>query len=128
MRQEDLPEPDPRAMHFPTTTEQVSAPGTVFKALPINPGMVDCYVSHRTMHRVPNGHYPLACQVCDRADAEDRWKCQWCYVRMCDGCYRLFNNYRRDLPKLMEHVEKHGPSEKESSRPTSAGPLETVHE
>jgi hypothetical protein len=129
---EDLPEPDPLASYFPITMMgELAAPGTVFKALPLNAGMYKCFQAHRRMDRSPNKNYPLTCQVCHKADSEDRWKCQWCYVRMCGGCLHLFNNYKRDLTKLVEHIKSNPPSADPSSpsRPNSSGQgLETVLE
>jgi hypothetical protein len=77
--------------------------------------MFDCFTKHRQMLRTPNMHHPLTCQVCQKADSEERWKCTFCNVRMCTGCFRLMNRYKRDLSKVVEHIE---------NNPPSAGPAE----
>ncbi|GJC95214.1 hypothetical protein ColKHC_04040 [Colletotrichum higginsianum] len=101
----NLPPADPRASYFPTQGSEPPSPGIVYKALPLKESMLDCYVRHRVMDRTRNRNYALTCQTCGRADTEDRFKCQFCYVRMCAACLHIFNGHRRDLRKLVAHLE-----------------------
>ncbi|KAF9874086.1 hypothetical protein CkaCkLH20_08458 [Colletotrichum karsti] len=99
------PPADPRASFFPITTPEPPSPGIVYNARPLKESMFDCYVRHRTMDRTRNRNYALTCQTCGKADTEDRFKCQWCYVRMCAACFHVFNDNRRDLRKLVAHLD-----------------------
>ncbi|TQN74580.1 hypothetical protein CSHISOI_00883 [Colletotrichum shisoi] len=101
----NLPPADPRASYFPMQVSEPPSPGIVYKALPLKESMLDCYVRHRVMDRTRNRNYALTCQTCGRADTEDRFKCQFCYVRMCAACLHVFNGHRRDLRKLVAHLE-----------------------
>ncbi|KAK2057725.1 hypothetical protein LY76DRAFT_515597 [Colletotrichum caudatum] len=126
LKVEDLPPPDPRAAYFPKQSTAPPSPGTIFKALPIKESMFDCYVKHRTMDRTRNRNYALACQTCGKADTEDRYKCQFCYVRMCGSCLQIFNNNRRDLRKLMAHLESNPHSGGSQERSATAGGIDPM--
>ncbi|KAJ0372021.1 hypothetical protein COL26b_009397 [Colletotrichum chrysophilum] len=112
--QQDMPA-DPRASFFPITTPEPPSPSIVYSARPIKDSMFDCYARHRTVDRTRNRNYALSCQTCGKADTEDRFKCQWCYVRMCASCLTVFNRNGRDLRQLLAHLE---------SNPQSSGDVD----
>ncbi|GKT44009.1 uncharacterized protein ColSpa_04190 [Colletotrichum spaethianum] len=124
LKVKDLPPADPRASYFPMQGSEPPSPGIVFKALPLKESMFDCYVKHRVMDRTRNRNYALTCQTCGKADTEDRYKCQFCYVRMCGSCLQVFNSNRRDLRKLMAHLEGNPHSGGSQERPTTAAGIE----
>ncbi|KAJ0289100.1 hypothetical protein COL940_001701 [Colletotrichum noveboracense] len=113
-QQQDIPA-DPRASFFPITTPEPPSPSIVYSARPIKESMLDCYARHRTVDRTRNRNYALSCQTCGKADTEDRFKCQWCYVRMCASCLTVFNRNGRDLRQLLAHLE---------SNPQSSGDVD----
>ncbi|KAF0326437.1 hypothetical protein GQ607_006337 [Colletotrichum asianum] len=113
-QQQDMPA-DPRASFFPITTPEPPSPSIVYSARPIKESMLDCYARHRTVDRTRNRNYALSCQTCGKADTEDRFKCQWCYVRMCASCLTVFNRNGRDLRQLLAHLE---------SNPQSSGDVD----
>ncbi|KAJ0338810.1 hypothetical protein COL922a_005129 [Colletotrichum nupharicola] len=113
-QQQDIPA-DPRASFFPITTPEPPSPSIVYSARPIKESMLDCYARHRTVDRTRNRNYALSCQTCGKADTEDRFKCQWCYVRVCASCLTVFNRNGRDLRQLLTHLE---------SNPQSSGDVD----
>ncbi|GKT53282.1 hypothetical protein ColTof4_13302 [Colletotrichum tofieldiae] len=124
LKVKDLPPADPRASYFPMQGSEPPSPGMIYKALPLKESMLDCYVKHRVMDRTRNRNYALTCQTCGKADTEDRYKCQFCYVRMCGSCLQVFNSNRRDLRKLMAHLEGNPHSGGSQERPATAAGLE----
>ncbi|OLN93922.1 hypothetical protein CCHL11_03400 [Colletotrichum chlorophyti] len=124
LQAKDLPPADPHASYFPMHGSEPVTPGIIYNAPPLKESMFDCYVKHRTMDRSRNRNYPLTCQTCAKADTEDRFKCQWCYVRMCASCLQIFNSNRRDLRKLMAHLEGNPLSGGSQTRPATAGGVE----
>ncbi|GJC86514.1 hypothetical protein ColLi_09352 [Colletotrichum liriopes] len=124
LKVKDLPPADPRASYFPMQGSEPPSPGMIYKALPLKESMLDCYVKHRVMDRTRNRNYALTCQTCGKADTEDRYKCQFCYVRMCGSCLQVFNINRRDLRKLMAHLEGNPHSGGSQERPATAAGFE----
>ncbi|GKT88298.1 LOW QUALITY PROTEIN: hypothetical protein Ct61P_06148 [Colletotrichum tofieldiae] len=124
LKVKDLPPADPRASYFPMQGSEPPSPGMIYKALPLKESMLDCYVKHRVMDRTRNRNYALTCQTCGKADTEDRYKCQFCYVRMCGSCLQVFNSNRRDLRKLMAHLEGNPHSGGSQERPATAAGFE----
>ncbi|KAL0931823.1 uncharacterized protein CTRU02_212776 [Colletotrichum truncatum] len=122
LREKDMPSADARSSAFPLYTPEPPSPSVVYNALPIKDSMLDCYVRHRVMDRTRNRNYALTCQTCGKADTEDRFKCQWCYVRMCTSCFKTFNSNRRDLRKLLAHLE--GNPQSSDSQGPAAAPLQ----
>jgi hypothetical protein len=96
----ELREPDAQAMRFPTQTQNVLPIDTICRAAPLKASHYDCFQNHRSMNRRSNRHCPLTCQTCERSDAEDRWTCTFCHVRMCETCFSTFNDNKRDLRRL----------------------------
>lgn len=128
VKQEDLPPPDPRAMYFPQQTSESNpapAAGTVFKAPELTGAHHGCFQRHGKMIMARNKHYPLTCMTCEVEDAELRWLCAWCRVRVCGSCMRLLQSYDRDLGKVLNHVasqpDRTSGGGSEGSRPGSDG-------
>ena len=119
---EDLNDPDPKAMQFPMKTPDELPPlGAVFKAMPLKDSHFNCYQRHKTMLRRANKRYPLACQVCEKQDSEDRFSCNFCYVKMCTSCLEAFETKGRDLKALQTELANNGPlSLSSTTRPGSA--------
>ncbi|KAF7535777.1 hypothetical protein G7Z17_g13148 [Cylindrodendrum hubeiense] len=99
-------EPDPQATYFPTQTYGVGPEGEVFKAMPLKESHFTCYQTHRTMNRRSNRNYPLTCQTCEKPDAEDRWTCTFCHLRICESCFTTLNGQQRDLRHLVEDLRQ----------------------
>lgn len=118
-------EPDPKAFHFPHMTEEPIAEGTVLKASPLKDGHYNCFQKHKTVVRRPNKRHPLACQACEKADAEDRWSCTFCSLRICESCLKTFEAKNRDLRSLTTELFNEGTISLSSpTRPASALGLE----
>ncbi|KAL0929549.1 uncharacterized protein CTRU02_215448 [Colletotrichum truncatum] len=118
------PAVDPRPSYFLFQDSESPSLGIIYKALPLKERMLDCYVKHRVMDRTRNRKYALTCQTCGKADTEDRYQCQFCYVRMCGSCLQVFNSNRRDLRKLMAHLEGNPHSGGSQKRPATAASIE----
>lgn len=118
-------EPDPRALYFPTmknldVNASLAADG-VFTASELKDSHYSCYHKHSTMNRRANGRYPLTCQTCNKADANDRWACTFCFLRICEPCFRVLDSNQRDLKKLVADVERRAPLRLSSgARPATA--------
>lgn len=102
--QDDLPPPDPRAMYFPQQTSRPAPAGTVFRAPEVRDAHRSCFQRHAKMIMARNRHYPLACMACGVGDAELRWQCAFCRLRVCGGCVRLLQGFERDLGRVLEHI------------------------
>lgn len=114
-------EPDVKAMNFPLASAEIPEDGTIFKPVAIKQSHYNCYHRHKTMLRRANRRYPLACQVCDKGDTEDRFSCTFCYLRMCEPCLKSFDSKGRDLRALMQDSSKSGTLSLSSpTRPGSA--------
>jgi hypothetical protein len=96
---------DERAAYFPVSFPNPAPEGTVFAAPPLRPKNFNCMQRHRSMYRDRNSHCPLSCQTCERQDAEVRWKCKWCYLRICGSCMDLLSESGRDLDVLLERLQ-----------------------
>ncbi|OAA53884.1 hypothetical protein ISF_08586 [Cordyceps fumosorosea ARSEF 2679] len=97
-------EPDARAFRFPAwkgkDSTTVSVDG-VYAAGDLKESHYSCFQKHATMNRRANRHYPLTCQTCSIADAEDRWACTFCHLRICEACFRTLNTNQRDLKAMV---------------------------
>lgn len=96
--------PDPRAMRFPALGGQPIPEGTILQAAPLKDSHYGCYHKHRSMLRQRNRRYPLTCQTCQKADAEDRWSCSFCSLRICESCLGIFESNKKDLTTLMNEL------------------------
>lgn len=100
-----LQEPDPQAFYFPKQAAQPIPEDTILKAVPLKGSHYNCFHGHKTMNRRTNRNHPLTCQTCEKSDAEDRWACTFCHLRICEFCYHTFNAHQRDLRKLVDAVQ-----------------------
>ncbi|XWW97842.1 hypothetical protein V2A60_005829 [Cordyceps javanica] len=117
-------EADPRAFRFPAwkgkETAAVSADG-VYPAPELKETHYSCFQRHATMNRRPNRHYPLTCQTCNKPDAEDRWACTFCHLRICEPCFRTLDTNQRQLKTLVADIDRRTTLRLSSdSRPASA--------
>ncbi|KAG5957750.1 hypothetical protein E4U58_005692 [Claviceps cyperi] len=101
-----LENPDPKAFYFPAATGGTAGEGTIIAAKPLSRSHYMCYQRHRTMLRRSNRHYSLTCQTCGREDAEDRWGCTFCYLRVCEACWRGLNGRGRVLEGFVEELRE----------------------
>ncbi|KAI0542287.1 hypothetical protein GGR58DRAFT_302896 [Xylaria digitata] len=60
-----------------------------------------CHVNHSKLLDSRNTYYPLACQTCGVADAERRFMCAFCNVRICMPCADLLVANGRNLKVVM---------------------------
>jgi hypothetical protein len=119
-----LREPDPRAFRFPAwkgkETTATSVDG-VHIAPALNDSHHSCFQKHAVMYRRTNRHDPLTCQTCTKANADDRWACTFCHLRICESCFRTLDTNQRDLKKLVAAIDGRTPlSLSSDSRPASA--------
>lgn len=100
----------PAVARFPVTklTSGGVLPGSVHKMRPLSRAQLNCFHRHRFMVPTSNVNYPLACQTCAREDAEDRFRCKFCYLRTCVACKDVLVQNRGDLDALMAHVKSPG--------------------
>ncbi|EPE10290.1 hypothetical protein F503_05385 [Ophiostoma piceae UAMH 11346] len=84
----------------------VVTPDTVFTAPPPSLTHFNCMQGHRGMFRDLNINYPLSCQTCQTFERSVRWRCKWCYVRICTGCRDVLHTHaNHDLAKLMQFIK-----------------------
>ncbi|KAG5917184.1 hypothetical protein E4U61_002976 [Claviceps capensis] len=101
-----LENPDPKAFYFPAATGGTGGEGSIIAAKPLSRSHYMCYQGHRTMLRRSNRHYSLTCQTCGRGDVEDRWGCTFCYLRVCETCWRGLNGRGRVLEGFVEELQE----------------------
>ncbi|ATY61087.1 hypothetical protein A9K55_006495 [Cordyceps militaris] len=122
-----LREPDPRAFRFPTwTNPETTAVSTdgIYAARALKESHYSCFQKHAMMNRRSNRHYPLTCQTCDQADANDRWACAFCHLRICEPCYRaLVKTRQRDLTTLVADIGRRAPLRLSSGASPAASAL-----
>ncbi|KAL1611781.1 hypothetical protein SLS60_000001 [Paraconiothyrium brasiliense] len=97
--------------------EESSPPSTPFVPLtqapthvpnpPITERHHACYSRHATFVWSKNSFQPMACMICANNDAERRWACVWCYLRICVDCSEeLQRTPGRNLARVLESREK----------------------
>lgn len=102
----ELPSPIRPNIKFPTL-HSIVPEGTAFPAPPLNIVHFECYQSHKSMRSSRNSICPIACMVCQRQDAEKRWKCTWCCMSACGSCMDVLVAIPgRDLKICLERIEK----------------------
>ncbi|KAL8370313.1 hypothetical protein RB595_000613 [Gaeumannomyces hyphopodioides] len=102
---------NPAAARFPSMAAAMGptpAAGTVFQMRGLKPSHWGCVHKHRFMAPTPNSNYPLACQTCAREDAEDRFRCRFCWLRVCVPCKDVLGQNKGDLGALMARVKEAG--------------------
>jgi len=93
---------------LPATFTTLAPPNTVFAAPPIQDKHYRCMYKHvqGKMRESANVNCPLSCQTCERKDREIRFKCHFCYLRICKACMDQLNESGGDLATLVKQVEK----------------------
>jgi len=92
-------------INFPTLPPYIE--GTVLPGIPLNSLHFDCYQSHRFMRSSRNTLCPIACMVCEKKDAEMRWKCTWCCLSACGSCMQVLSSIPgNDLRICLERIGK----------------------
>ncbi|CAK7563246.1 MAG: hypothetical protein SEPTF4163_001110 [Sporothrix epigloea] len=107
---EDLPMAPGMPPHFPTgyLTDLVT-PNTVFAAPPPSKIQFDCLQQHNNMFCDRNINYSLSCQACQTFERSERWRCKWCYLRICPSCRdTLHMHAQHSLARLMKYIEDGG--------------------
>jgi len=88
---------------LPTHAEQ----GTVMSGLPLNGLHFDCFQSHKFMRSSRNTLCPISCMICEKKDAEMRWKCVWCCLSACGACMQVLSSIPgKDLRICLERIGK----------------------
>ncbi|OAA58410.1 hypothetical protein SPI_06483 [Niveomyces insectorum RCEF 264] len=88
---------------------EIVTPDTVFAAPPPSTVQFHCLQRHRDMFRDRNANYPLSCQTCQTFERTMRWRCKWCYLRICTSCRdALHTQGEHDLARLMAFLEQGG--------------------
>ncbi|PMD36476.1 hypothetical protein L207DRAFT_545978 [Hyaloscypha variabilis F] len=91
-------------IHFPTLPGHAEQ-GAVMSGLPLNDLHFDCFQSHKFMRSSRNAICPIACMICERKDAEMRWKCVWCCLSACGSCMQVLSSIPgKDLRICLERV------------------------
>ncbi|CAK7218638.1 hypothetical protein SBRCBS47491_003572 [Sporothrix bragantina] len=105
---EDLPMVPGMPPLFPTGyMTDVVTPDSVFAAPPPSTIQFNCLQRHNDMFRDRNVNYPLSCQACQTFERSMRWRCKWCYLRICSNCRdSLHTHAKHDLARLMTFIEE----------------------
>ncbi|KAF8864159.1 hypothetical protein BDZ45DRAFT_56071 [Acephala macrosclerotiorum] len=91
--------------YFPTL-QSPTAQGTVFPGPPLDVVHYDCYQSHKFMRGSRNALCPVACMICQKKDAEMRWRCTWCCLSACGSCMQVLSSIPgKDLKVCLERIE-----------------------
>ncbi|CAK7264300.1 hypothetical protein SEPCBS57363_001010 [Sporothrix epigloea] len=107
---EDPPMAPGMPPYFPTgyLTDLVT-PNTVFAAPPPSKIQFDCLQQHNDMFCDRNINYSLSCQACQTFERTERWRCKWCYLRICSSCRdSLHTHAQHSLARLIKYIEDGG--------------------
>ncbi|KAE8141461.1 hypothetical protein BDV38DRAFT_237985 [Aspergillus pseudotamarii] len=112
-----IPEPEPELDDTSATVEPVSVeesngpwtpPDYEPVAAPLNQLHYACYQDHRSMPIANNLWHPLPCMTCQKYDREIRYRCVFCCLRICAGCYQALQKCpNRSLEQLMKTMPSH---------------------
>ncbi|KAI0971653.1 hypothetical protein F4678DRAFT_70664 [Xylaria arbuscula] len=80
----------------------------VYQPNPLGDRHYNCLANHSKLLNSPNVNYPLACQTCGIADAEKRFTCSFCNVRICQSCAAILVANGRDLKITMAVLKAKG--------------------
>ncbi|KAA8642209.1 hypothetical protein EYZ11_007463 [Aspergillus tanneri] len=76
-------------------------------AAPLNKLHFACYQDHRSMPPANNVWYPLPCMTCQKFDREVRFRCVFCCLRVCSGCFHALQKCpHRSLQRFMEMISQ----------------------
>ncbi|KAI1358302.1 hypothetical protein F5Y08DRAFT_121022 [Xylaria arbuscula] len=95
---------------FPRNTQlesQCTVDG-VWQPHPLAERHYNCHVRHSKLTDSRNTIYPLACQTCGIADAERRFMCHFCNLRICAPCADILVANGRDLRTTMAIIRERG--------------------
>ncbi|PYH99530.1 hypothetical protein BO71DRAFT_192796 [Aspergillus ellipticus CBS 707.79] len=74
-------------------------------AAPLNKLHFACYQDHRSMPPANNVWHALPCMTCQKFDRDVRYRCVFCCLRICTGCFQtLQKSPNRSLAQLMESI------------------------
>ncbi|KAG9232515.1 hypothetical protein BJ875DRAFT_485983 [Amylocarpus encephaloides] len=94
---------------FPTYPAPVALPGAVVPGPPLSTIQLNCFQSHRFMRSTRNTLCPVACMVCQRRDADQRWRCSWCCLSACGSCMQVLAAIPgKDLNVCLDKIRKSG--------------------
>ncbi|PYI06255.1 hypothetical protein BO78DRAFT_397440 [Aspergillus sclerotiicarbonarius CBS 121057] len=109
-----IPEPEPEldgtgAPIEPVSSEENNGPWTPPEiepvAAPLNKLHFACYQDHRSMPPANNVWHTLPCMTCQKFDREVRYRCVFCCLRICAGCFQTLQTCpNRSLAQLMESI------------------------
>ncbi|KAI0527797.1 hypothetical protein F5B22DRAFT_4515 [Xylaria bambusicola] len=108
---------------FPRNTQcqlQCTVDG-VWPANPLEGRHYNCHVQHNKLLPSRNLTYPLACQTCGIADAERRFMCTFCNLRICVPCSDVLVANGRDLRVTMGILREKGMMHDWAQYPKRAG-------
>lgn len=75
-------------------------------AAPLNKLHFACYQEHRSMPVAANVWHAVPCMTCQKFDRENRRRCVFCCLRICEGCYQnLLKCQRRSLNEMLEMIQ-----------------------
>ncbi|PWY71465.1 hypothetical protein BO70DRAFT_365193 [Aspergillus heteromorphus CBS 117.55] len=109
-----IPTPEPELDGTATPMELVSSeenngpwtpPEIEPVAAPLNKLHFACYQDHKSMPPANNVWHALPCMTCQKFDREVRYRCVFCCLRICAGCFQtLQKSPDRSLAQLMESI------------------------
>ncbi|GAQ43556.1 hypothetical protein AtubIFM55763_010788 [Aspergillus tubingensis] len=109
-----IPEPEPElddtgAPIEPVSSEENNGPWTPPDiepvAAPLNKLHFACYQDHRSMPPANNVWHAVPCMTCQKFDRDVRYRCVFCCLRICTGCFQTLQTIpRRSLAQLMESI------------------------
>ncbi|KUJ21001.1 uncharacterized protein LY89DRAFT_422378 [Mollisia scopiformis] len=101
----NLGSPAAHSSFFPTVNSP-AAQGTIFSGPSLDIIHYDCYQSHKFMRGSRNALCPVACMICQKKDAEMRWRCTWCCLSACGSCMQVLSSVPgKDLRVCLERIE-----------------------
>lgn len=72
-------------------------------AAPLTKAHFSCYHFHKIFYRCRNFEHAVPCMTCLEIDQHRRWRCVFCHLRICDGCFHKLRKCKgRSLEELME--------------------------
>jgi hypothetical protein len=101
-----LSPPPELGIHFPTLPSPAEK-GTVMPGRPLDIIHFDCYQGHKFMRNSRNALCSVSCMICEKKDAEMRWKCTWCCLSACGSCMQVLSSIPgKDLRVCLERIGK----------------------
>lgn len=99
-------EPEEAEEERPETATPFVPINAPFVPAPLNDIHFNCYQEHRSMPIASNVCYPVPCMACHKHDQENRYRCVFCSLRVCNSCVQILQQcQRRSLKKLLEELQ-----------------------